>query len=168
MERRAGTAAAGVAAVLRPGRGCTPVTEDRVVQRSIRRSILALTLLLFPLVGCETKEVWVELPAFGSGDVDGVWLWRLSEMTDTYERACRITLDDPADVNGQESLGYVQDCDDEHAGVQLSATLERDPNNPEAVTLGLWYMRWEDPGVYKVSSYGEDGESALSETTLDL
>lgn len=138
------------------------------MQRCIRRSILALTLLLFPLVGCETKEVWLELPAFGSGDVDGVWLWRLSESSETYERACRITLEDPEDVNGQEQLGYIQDCDAEHVGIQLRAALERNPNNPEAVTLGIWYMRWEDPGVYKVSSYGEEGESALSETTLDL
>ena len=138
------------------------------MQRVFQRSILALTLLLFPLVGCETKEVWLELPSFGNGAVDGVWLWRFSNTTASWERACRISLDDPADVNGQESLGYIQECDDDHAGVQLSAKLERDPSNPEAVTLGLWYMRWEDPGVYKVSSYGEDGESALSETTLDL
>jgi hypothetical protein len=134
----------------------------------IRRSILALTLLLFPLVGCETKEVWLELPAFGGGDVDGVWLWRLSESTNHFERACRIALDAPEAVNGQEALGYIQECDSEHPGIQLSAALERDPGNPESVTLGIWYMRWEDPGVYKVSSYGEEGESALSETTLDL
>ncbi len=138
------------------------------MHRAIRRSILALSLLLFPLVGCETKEVWLELPAFGSGAIDGVWLWRLSETTDTYERACRITLADPEAVDGQESLGYVQECNGDNESIPLSAALERHPDDPESVTLGIWYMRWEEPGVYKVSSYGEEGESALSETTLDL
>jgi hypothetical protein len=138
------------------------------VQRVIRRSVLALTFLLFPLVGCETKEVWLELPALGSADVQGVWLWRFSETTQNYERACRIAIDAPRAANGQESVGYIQECDEEHPGIQLSAALERNPGNAQLVTLGIWYMRWEDPGVYKVSSYGEEGESALSETTLDL
>jgi hypothetical protein len=144
------------------------VTEDHVVQRRIRRSALALTLLLFPLVGCEPKQVWLELPAFGSGDVDGLWLWRRSDATDSYERACRITLDDPQVANSQERIGYRQDCDAKYAGVEFRVALERDPNDPAAVTLGIWYLRWEDPGVYKVSSYGEQGESALSDTALDL
>jgi hypothetical protein len=144
------------------------VTEDRVVQRCIRRSIPALALLLFPLVGCEPKKFWLELPTFGSGAIDGVWLWRLSEATDSYERTCRLTLYDPEAVNGREQLRYRQDCDAWDAGFELSAALERDPNNPDAVTLGIWYLRHEDPGLYKVSSYGEQGESALSETALGL
>ena len=90
------------------------------MQRCIRRRILALTLLLFPLVGCEPKQVWLELPAFGSGDVDGVWLWRLSESTAGYERTCRITLDDPKHVNGLEQLGYRQECVAEDAPVELA------------------------------------------------
>jgi len=138
------------------------------VHRALRRSILALPFLLLPFVGCETLEVYLELPTFGVGTVQGVWLWRLSEATDSYERACRIEFGAPELVKGKEAIGYLQGCDEEHPGLQLSAELERDPSNPEAVSLGLWYMRWEESGMYKVSAYGDDGESALSETAVTL
>jgi hypothetical protein len=138
------------------------------MKRSLRRSLAALALLAFPLVGCETKMVWLELPSFGSGAIDGIWLWRWTDATESYERVCRIDIGDPAMKDGAEAVGYIQDCENEHMGIELSAAVERSDTDASTVTVGLYYMRWEDPGTYKVSSFGDDGESALSETTLQL
>ena len=142
-------------------------TEDRVVvERVIWRGILTLTLLPFFLVGCsEPKVVWLELPSFSA--IDGVWFWRRSEATDTYQRACRIELADPETVNGQAIVDYIQECDDGQSGVPLSAAVER-TRLRNTVRLGLWYSASEGPGVYRVSSYGKRGESALSATPFDL
>ena len=142
--------------------------EEYLVERVIRRSILALALLPLSLAGCETKEVWLEVPGFAA--VDGIWFWRLSEATDTYQRMCRILLADPVVANGQETLSYVQECDSGDAGMPLSAELQHDSSHPGAVRLGLWYARSdaEGPGLYRVSSYGPHGESALSTTPFQL
>ena len=128
---------------------------------------IAIALLAVPLYGCETKRVWVELPSFGDGTIDGVWLWRRA-TTGEYERQCRIPFGPVEIVQNAEAVPYGQECGDETFDWDLHATLERSPSNPTAVKVGLWYMRWEDPGTYKISAYGPDGESALSDTTLEL
>ena len=129
--------------------------------------LVGLALLAAPLVGCETKRVWVELPSFGDGAIDGVWLWRLG-ATGEWERQCRIPIGDVEMIRNEEAVAYGQECGDQQLDWDLHATVERKPGNPSTVRLGLWYMRWEDPGTYKVSAYGAQGESALSDTTLQL
>lgn len=135
--------------------------------RMLRIVALLLPLFAIPLTGCETKRIWVELPSFGDGAIDGVWLWRLGANGE-YERQCNIPIGDVETVGGRESVFYDQDCGDAEFAWDLHATVERSPEVAGTVRLGLWYMRWEDPGVYKLSAYGADGESALSDTTLDL
>lgn len=136
------------------------------MRRMLRSGAALWMLLLIPLTACETKRVSLELPAFGDGSVEGVWLWRLSDVSGAWERACRIPLD-YAQAGERETVTYTQECEDERAGFQLSSEVER-PGAPETVRVSLWYLRWEEPGTYKVSAYGPSGESALSETTLDL
>ena len=113
--------------------------------RRMLRSGAALWLLLslVPLTACETKRVWLELPSFADGSIEGIWLWRRSDASGAWER------------------------EDARAGFELSSRLDG-AETPDTVRVGLWYMRWEDPGTYRVSAYGPSGESALSETTLDL
>ena len=138
------------------------------MRRMLRSGAALWLLLLFPLTACETKRVWLELPAFGDGSVEGVWLWRRSDASGTWERTCRIPFLELC------AGGIARDLD-LHAGVpmtsargfELSSRIER-PETPDTVRVSLWYMRWEDPGTYRVSAYGPSGESALSETTLDL
>jgi len=136
------------------------------VQRWLRLFSIALPLFVLPLAGCETKKIWVQLPSFGDGSIDGIWLWRLAANGE-YERQCHIPIGDVQSVNGQESVAYDQECGDA-LGFGLSATVERSETDPDTVVVGLWYMRWEDPGTYKISSHGAEGESALSTTTLQL
>jgi hypothetical protein len=134
------------------------------------RSLIAATLLLgLGLGGCETRRIWIEVPQFGDGAIDGIWLWRLAESTQTYERACRIPFGDPEMVAARETFVYEQECGDpQHVGVELRTDVDRLAEEPQTVTIGLWYLRWEAPGTYKVSTYSADGESALSDMTLDL
>lgn len=133
--------------------------------RVLRPGVVALALLLFPLVGCETKRVWLELPSFGADGIQGVWLWRWSDQNARYERACRIVFG--AVTGGVDPmLPYIQECNDEQAGMNLQTVVEY--SAPDTLRIGLWYMRREQPGTYKVTSYGASGESSLSATTLEL
>lgn len=138
------------------------------MRRMLRSGAALWMLLLFPLTACETKRVWLEFPTFGDGRVEGVWLWRRSDDSGTWERTCRIPFLDYEQTASRETLTYTQECEDEVAGFELSSRLERPEASDGAVLVSLWYMRWEDPGTYKVSAYGPSGESELSETTLDL
>jgi hypothetical protein len=136
--------------------------------RSLSLFALLLPLLALPLTGCETKRIWVELPSFGDGTVDGVWLWRLDGESGEYVRQCQLPIGDVETIEEREAVYYDQDCGDAPFEWNLHAAVERSPEQPDTVRLGLWYMRWEDPGTYKLSAYGADGESALSDTTLEL
>jgi hypothetical protein len=142
------------------------------MRRRDRRGLLrmlAVSLLaaVGPLTACETKSVTVQIPAFGVGAVDGIWLWRLSEASNTFERMCRIDIGDSAVTPSGEIVDYIQDCED-HPGVQLKSRVERLAADPQTVVLDLWYMRWEDPGVYKASAYNAGGESPLSANSVQL
>ena len=138
------------------------------MSRIFRSSIFALALFAFSLVGCESKRVWLQLTGLDNGNTVGIWLWRLSETSGAYERVCRVVFGQPEYVSGAEWLDYRQECGDGAAPLPLRTELKRSPEDPETVTAGFWYLRWENPGAYKVSSYGFYGESALSESTLHL
>lgn len=137
------------------------------MSRWLRLFVLALPLLAMPLTACETKRIWIELPSFGDGNVDGVWLWRLAE-DGAWERFCHLPIGDVVTASQGETVHYDQECGDRDLGFDMTATIERVEQDPETVRVGLWYVRWEDPGTYRLSSHGVDGESALSETTLEL
>ena len=138
------------------------------MNRIFRSSLIALALCALSLVGCENKLVCLELTGLDAGNVGGIWLWRLSEQSGAYERTCRLVFGQTEFVGELEWLAYTQDCRDGSTGLKLWAPLQRSPANPETVTVELSYLRWEDPGTYKVSSYGLNGETALSESTLHL
>lgn len=138
------------------------------MNRVFRSSLIALALCASSLLGCESKRVWLQVTGLDDGNAEGIWLWRLSEQSGAYERVCRIVFGQPEYVNGIESLEYAQDCGRGSKTLKLRTSLTRSPDNPEAATVGLWYQRWENPGVYKVSSYGFYGETALSGSTLHL
>jgi len=128
--------------------------------------MLALALLLMPLSGCEGKRVWVDLPSFSADAIEGIWLWRLSVASGSYERVCRIPFGALTTSNGTTTLSYTQEC---LAGLKTSE-LQATVAYPAAdtVRVEIFYVRTEDPGTYKITSYGSHGESALSATTLQL
>ena len=136
------------------------------MQRVIRRCILVLTLSLLSQLGCGITQVWLQLPSFSS--IRGIWIWRLSEETHDYERVCRVHFDDTESSNGQEVVPYVQECAAIPGSAPILASVARDASNPDVVKLGLRLLYAVKEGVYRVSSYGDDGESALSATSLSL
>lgn len=136
--------------------------------RIFRSSILALALCAFSLVGCESKRVWLQLTGLDDGNAEGIWLWRLSEQSGAYERICSIVFGQPEYVGEIERIEYTQDCGHGSAALKLRTAIKRSPESPGTVTVGLWYLRWEGAGAYKVSSYGFYGETALSASTLQL
>ncbi len=144
-----------------------------MTSRSTRISRVALALvfaLLAPALGCETKAVTIEIPGYGNGDVDGVWLWRLVEGTGQYERSCRIDLDAPQlSKKGVEVVPYLQVCAaPDQIGMDLTAEISRLPSNPSTIVVKLWYFRYADPGQFRASSFNSAGESPLSPTALML
>ena len=143
---------------------------DFMTGRSTRLALALAFLLLAPALGCETKGVTIEIPGYGVGDVDGVWLWRLTEGTGQYERVCRLELGAPQlSKKGVEVLPYLQVCTaPDQVGMDLTAEISRLPANPTTIVVKLWYFRYADAGQFRASSYNSAGESSLSPTALTL
>jgi hypothetical protein len=137
---------------------------------SCRRVALAVAaLLLVPLAGCELKTVRIQLPGYGNGAIEGVWLWRLDDATGQYVRACRIDFRGRGFTStGAETVTYVQQCDNGHPMGALVAKVARSPSDAATVTLDLEYARWENPGMYRASAFNSAGESPLSQVAEGL
>jgi hypothetical protein len=142
----------------------------RRASRNRTQALLAAVLLalVLPLTACEPKDFTVQLPGFGDGAIDGIWLWRQAP-TGGYERMCRIDFLGVGPFHGMEGLTYIQgECVHEQPGMEMWAKIERPPSNPTTVTVRLWYLRWEDEGRYKASAFNASGESGLSASSVDL
>jgi hypothetical protein len=137
---------------------------------SCRRVALAVAaLLLVPLAGCELKTVRIQLPGYGNGAIEGVWLWRLDDATGQYVRACRIDFQGRGFTgSGLETVSYVQNCDNGHRMGALLAKVTRSASDPGTATLELEYARWESPGMYRASAFNSAGESPLSQASEAL
>lgn len=138
------------------------------MNRFVRSGVVALALCAFSLVGCETKRLWLQVTGLDDGIIEGVWLWRLSEESGIYERACRFPFAGTGETGDVETLWYTQDCQDALAGFELWAPIKRSASQPDTITVGLWYVNWYGAGAYKISSYGLYGETSLSESTLQF
>jgi hypothetical protein len=129
--------------------------------------LLALALLVAPITGCQTSTIRVQLPLFRSGDVDGIWLWRLEAAG--YERVCRFDISDAYLSGGREVVTYLQTClDGRPASAQWQATVERLPSSPNTVTVVLLYQPFGAVATHSASAFNRAGESALSTSTLTL
>jgi hypothetical protein len=122
-----------------------------------------MALLLFIGGWGGDNVVHIQLAAFRSGDVDGIWLWRL-ETTGKYARMCRLPISNPFSWNGIEVVSYLQWCND---GTSRSspflAEVVRNTTDPGTVTLTLRYQQGSRPeALYRASAYNSIGESGLS------
>lgn len=137
--------------------------------RLLRGAVLALCLVSTPmLLGCEMKVIQVQLPGYGSGEVDGIYLWK--QIAGKWTRICRIDFTDHRMTNQGERLSYVQNCIQGRTrrGVVLPTPVERLAGDPETIVIDLIYLRYEDPGTYRATAFNESGESPLSATALPL
>jgi len=128
-----------------------------------------LALLLVPLVGCVPKQMSVELPGFGQGAIDAVWLWRLSARTGRYERTCHLDFGAvEAMPDGTERVSYEQVCGPGEETGPLEAVVDRSAADPDTVTLRLLYLSPEDSGTYRATAVRGGAESGLSDNAIQL
>jgi len=142
-----------------------------VVKSGSRTVVLALAaaLLAVPLGGCDIAQIRVRLPAFASGNVDGIWLWRLA--SGGYQRICRYDLSNAYFSGGREVVDYRETClDGRNATPLWQATVERLPGDPQTVTLALVHRRGATTtgSPHRASAFNASGESALSTGWLAL
>lgn len=145
-----------------------------------RKSLILLFLSLFLfLPGCYLQAVRMYLPGFNDGDVDGVWLWKLNENSNTYERLCRFDFSDPVDGSVRETIFYSQHCLYSHRSGTVKARVIRDPDNPGNIYLTVFYAMFRfsitdgiyfnrDNGEYKATAFNSFGESDLSTNSIVL
>ena len=136
--------------------------------KALRGAALALALLSMPMLGCEIRTIQIQLPGYGSGDIDGIWLWK--QVAGTWTRVCRIDFTDHRITAQGEIVSYVQNCINGRVrrGIVLPSPVDRMAGAPTTVTLELYYFRYEDPGSYRATAFNAAGESSLSTTSLPL
>lgn len=141
----------------------------RASGRLLRSATLALALLALPFTtGCEMRTVQIQLPGYGNGAIDGIWLWK--QISGTWTRVCRIDFTDWRMTPQGETLYYVQNCINgrERRGYVLPTLITRAPGSPSTITVELIYLRYEDPGTYRATAFNAAGESPLSTTSTSL
>jgi hypothetical protein len=141
---------------------------EELVRGPVRRGAW-LALLLVPLVGCVPKQISLELPGFGEGAIDAVWLWRLSPESGRYERTCRLDLGAvQALPDGTEQVAYRESCAPGTDREPLEAVVDRSADDPETATLRLVYLSAEGPSTYRATAVRGTAESALSDNSIEL
>lgn len=145
-------------------------TGGRRRSRLARCAVVALALLSLPLLtACEVRTIQVQLPGYGDGDIDGIWLWK-KVSGGAWTRICRIDfLDRKVDAQG-EQLEYAQMCVNGTfaQALRFPTPITRSSATPSTITVELVYLRYEPAGTYKVTAFNAYGESPLSSGSLPM
>lgn len=135
------------------------------MHRKIRRltALFGLGICLVAGLGCDLQWLTITIPDFDSKQVKGVWVWRLSEQSGQYVRDTAIEFTVPTlNIDGIEFLRMETTMGPLGERATLPTAVERDSGNPDRVTVTLGFTRLSAPGVFKVSSYNQSGDSLLS------
>jgi hypothetical protein len=112
------------------------------------------------------KVLRLQMPAFDDARIQGIRMWRRSELTGQFEPASEIRFVGIASEEGQEFLEYrLLDPAGNPLDLPLSATIERDGGS---ALVALWFVRFGLPGEFRASVYNAAGESGLSEQGIAL
>ncbi|NNL67775.1 MAG: hypothetical protein HKP30_16115 [Myxococcales bacterium] len=118
------------------------------------------------LIPEHVKVLRLQLPSFDEDAIQGVWMWRRSEVTGEFEAVSEIRLTDSVLEGETEFVEYeLLDPAGSSLGVTLSAEVDRSGAMPE---LSLWFIRFTLPGEFKASVYNAAGESGLSAESILL
>lgn len=143
--------------------------RGRERSRLWRGFVLALALAALPVLGgCELRTFHIQLPGFGDGAIDGIYLWK--DVGGQWTRVCRIDFTDRRITPEGETLSYVQNCVNGKTkrGIVFPTLVTRPPGTPTTITVELLYLRYEDAGTYRATAFNSAGESALSSSSLPL
>lgn len=137
--------------------------------RLLRSVVLALSLFSLPVLsGCELRTFYIQLPGYGNGTIQGLWLWK--QVSGRWTRVCRIDFTDRRITEQGETLFYAQNCVDGKVkrGIGLSSPIARGRTDAATITVELVYLRYEDAGSYRATAFNAYGESPLSSSSLPL
>jgi len=108
----------------------------------------------------------LQMPAFEGAQIQGIRMWRRSELSDQFEPVSEIRFVGIVSEQGQEFLEYrLLDPAGNPLDLPLSATIERDGASAQ---VALWFLRFSLPGEFKASVFNAAGESALSAQGIAL
>ncbi len=145
-----------------------------MTNKLLRSAALMLSLLAFPMLACEPTKMQIQLDGFTSSGIEGIVLHR-ADSEGTFRPVCEIHFSEFRTIvrRGQsiERIKYVQTCLDGQMDTPvlvLETNVHRPSAGSDAILLDLWYLRFEDPGLYKASAFNAAGESALSAASLPL
>ncbi len=140
------------------------------MRRSVRcLAVVAAVLWIVPFTGCRLAEVvTIRITDFDSSEVEGVWMWRLSDETNMYERSTELHIMEVSQVGDREYLNYAIRDAEGRASLVLPAEIIRDPQNPDSVELSFFVVLFEGDGTFRASTYNEAGESPLSAELLEI
>jgi hypothetical protein len=113
--------------------------------------------------GCDIQGFRVRLKNFVATETLGLWVWQRSPATGKYVRHSQIEFGAIYRSGGQEYMTYTFTTGVEPMGLQT--VVARASGSPDTVTLNLAFAAVSG-GTYKMSSFNEVGESALSSGTL--
>jgi hypothetical protein len=126
---------------------------------------LACTALLL-VSGCLGPVlIHLQIAGFDEAAVQGVGVWRESGQPDQWELVGELPLTFNS-RDGTERLLYGFELPDGLV-LPLATALERDIQDPDRVTISLWYYP-DDAGVLRISAYNAAGHSALSQQELEV
>ena len=132
--------------------------------RELRRgALLALfaVLICLPLMGCELRQLVVEIPDFDSSAVEGVEVWRIDDVSGEAVSDGEVRFDGVFDHHGIEMVGYTLIKPEGVEGLSLAAPLLRQPGSDQ-VRLELYWSRTGEEGWFRVSTFNSLGSSPLS------
>lgn len=132
-------------------------------------AVALLAGLAIPITACDVSQVTVEIPDFQSSQVEGLWLWHLSDQTGQYERLSQVTFDsNPQSAVDSGTITYtIVAPDGQHEATILSA-ITPSTTNPDSVTLTLYVERANQHGSFRVSTFNAAGESPLSSASITM
>ncbi|CAG1001103.1 hypothetical protein MYXO_03020 [Myxococcaceae bacterium] len=136
----------------------------------MRRNALLALLVMGSLAfqGCTLSVVTIAIPDFGSKAIKGVWLWRSTSFNGVYEREVQFTFGGTAPTGSGEAVDYTMVPADGAPPIPVTTHLQRDPSNPDRVTVSLIFSRDEDVAFYRASTYNTSGDSPLTSEIVPL
>jgi len=127
-------------------------------------ALLAATVLFG--AGCGSLAGFrVGLSDFGSADLDGLVVYR-QDQGGSYQPSGRITFQGTEiGKASEEVLRYRVDSID--PGFEFTTRVLRNAQDPDSVTLDLFFDTQHQPGTFKVASFSGETESELSAGSMD-
>jgi hypothetical protein len=129
-----------------------------------RRALTALAILfLLPSTACDprVKPIRLEIMDFDESAVDGVGLWRMDEASGDWQLVGEIpvTIDQPS---GNAEFAYYELSFPDGNVMNMNSGVHRDSQDPDNLTISLFWYRTSDAGTFRATTYNTAGHSALS------